>query len=572
MTETSRDTLGNLAAVALGLVAFLLVAGWWVLIPDNIAWLVTGDRAMHQLGWMFYRDAPWGLPPGASPHLGLELSSSIALVDGLPLLAIPFKLIGPLLPRPFQYWGDWWLACFVLQSVFGYRLARELGASRIAAIVAGGFAVMAPAFLFRLPLHMALAGHWTVLAALYLYARRVPARARMWLLLIGVTAAVHAYLFVMVAGIWLASYLQRLWMRQMGLRHALLEPLAVVLVAATVLWAVGFLYPGSFASAGYGYYRLNLLGPLITYRDWSRLVPGLPHSDYDYEGLSFLGIGVFGALVLAIVSGSIRDIAHLVRRRWLLLTLFCVGCCIFALSNVIGIGDRETAPIPYGPVETLGAIFRSSGRFVWPMLYLVIIGLVVVSVRRLPRLIAGIALAILLAVQVYDSSPGWSFFRSTMPQPAATWPTPLVSPFWDRVVAAGYKQVRGLPPVSRNAGLPRHPDWRWLEYFAAAHGLALDTVQLGRFDPVAAQRLVDRTNAILDGGATEPNTIYILDAWSAATIAPHIKLADLFALVDNRIVYIAAGAHLVDGLGIDPHSAMSARPWTPPSYWGMSAA
>jgi len=26
MTETSRDTLGNLAAVALGLVAFLLVA------------------------------------------------------------------------------------------------------------------------------------------------------------------------------------------------------------------------------------------------------------------------------------------------------------------------------------------------------------------------------------------------------------------------------------------------------------------------------------------------------------------------------------------------------------------
>ena len=102
MTETSRDTLGNLAAVALGLVAFLLVAGWWVLIPDNIAWLVTGDRAMHQLGWMFYRDAPWGLPPGASPHLGLELSSSIALVDGLPLLAIPFKLIGPLFTSPTQ--------------------------------------------------------------------------------------------------------------------------------------------------------------------------------------------------------------------------------------------------------------------------------------------------------------------------------------------------------------------------------------------------------------------------------------------------------------------------------------
>jgi len=254
-----------------------------------------------------------------------------------------------------------------------------------------------------------------------------------------------------------------------------------------VLWAVGFFYPGSFTSAGYGHYRLNLLGPLITYQDWSRLAPDLPHSDYDYEGLSFLGIGVFGALILALVSGSIRDIGHLVRRRWLLLTLFCLGCSIFALSNVIGIGDRETAPIPYGPVETLGAIFRSSGRFVWPMLYLVIIGMIVVSVRRLPKPVAGIALAVLLAVQVYDSSSGWSYFQKTMPVPSATWPTPLTSPFWDRVVDAGYTQLRGIPPISRNAGLPRHPDWRWLEYFAATHGIALDTVYLGRIDDSAAQ-------------------------------------------------------------------------------------
>ena len=572
MTETSRDTLGNLAAAALGLVAFFVFAGWWVLIPTNIAWLDAADRAMHQLGWMFYRDAPWTLPLGANPRLGLELSSSIAIVDGLPLFAIPFKLIAPLLPRPFQYWGYWWLACFVLQSVFAYRLARELGATRIVAVLAAGFAVMAPAFLFRLPLHMALAGHWTVLAALSLYARRVPARARLWLLLVGVTAAVHAYLFVMVVGIWFASYLQRLWLRRMGPRHAILEPFAVALVGAIVLWAVGFFYPGSFTSAGYGHYRLNLLGPLITYQDWSRLAPDLPHSDYDYEGLSFLGIGVFGALILALVSGSIRDIGHLVRRRWLLLTLFCLGCSIFALSNVIGIGDRETAPIPYGPVETLGAIFRSSGRFVWPMLYLVIIGMIVVSVRRLPKPVAGIALAVLLAVQVYDSSSGWTYFQKTMPAPSATWPTPLTSPLWDRVVDAGYTQLRGIPPISRNAGLPRHPDWRWLEYFAATHGIALDTVYLGRIDDSAAQALVARGTAILDGAPPEPHTLYVLDAWAALRLGPHVKADDLFALVDSRIVFISGGAQLVDGLGIDPHSAMSARPWTPPAIWGMSAA
>ena len=119
MDQKSRDALGGLGAVLLGLAAFLLFAGWWVLIPGNISWLGERDRAMHTLGWFFYRDAPWGWPPGDSPHLGIELANSIALGDGLPLFALPLKLVAAWLPRPFQYWGDWWLLCFCLQSVFG---------------------------------------------------------------------------------------------------------------------------------------------------------------------------------------------------------------------------------------------------------------------------------------------------------------------------------------------------------------------------------------------------------------------------------------------------------------------
>lgn len=566
MTETSRDRLATLAAVALGVVAFFVFAGWWVLVPTNIAWLGFGDRAMHQLGWMFYRDAAWGIPPGASPHLGIELANSIALVDGLPLFAIPFKLISPLLPQPFQYWGFWWLLCFVLQSLFGYRLARELGATRIVAVLAGGFAVLTPAFLFRLSLHMALAGHWTILAALFLYARRDPPRLWMWPLLIGVTAAIHAYLFVMVTGIWFAAYLQRLWLRRIGTRQVLLEPVIIAGVIAIVLWTVGFFFVGSLSGVGFGFYRLNLLGPFISYGSWSKLIPRLPHTDYDYEGLSFLGIGVFAALVLAILSGSIRDTGHLFRRRWLLLVLLGVGYCVFALSNIVGLGDHETAPIPFGPLEDLGNVFRSSGRFVWPMLYLVVIGSIVLSVRRLPKRIGATVLVILFAAEVYDSSYGWSSFRRQVPEIASTWPTPLVSPFWDRTVAAGIKRVRGIPVHFR------HTQWQWFEYFAVLHRLDVDTVYLGRIDATATDALNEREMAILDGAPPEAGTLYLVDIWSARRLAPHIRPDDLFARIDYRMVFVPGGAHLVDGLGIDPHSAMQARPWTPPAIWGMSPA
>ena len=225
MRNDTRDLLGGLAAIALGAIVFFSIFGWSPLIPTNIAFLDHGDRAMHTLGWMFYRDTPWGIPPGASPRLGIELANSIALVDGLPLFAIPLKLISDWLPHPFQYWGYWWLLCCVLQALFAYLFARALGARRLVALIAAVFAAITPAFVFRLTLHMALSGHWVILAALWLYAKRTPPRLFAWPLLLVVTSAVHAYLLAMVLALWAASLVQRLWLRRLGWRSLLGEVL-----------------------------------------------------------------------------------------------------------------------------------------------------------------------------------------------------------------------------------------------------------------------------------------------------------------------------------------------------------
>ena len=188
MPDKLRDALGALAAIALGLAAFFVLIGWPTLIPTNIGWLNFADRAMHTLGWMFFREAPWGNPPGLSPDLGIELSNSIALVDGLPLFALPLKLLGAWLPQPFQYWGYWLLISFVLHALFAWLIARELQAGRLIALVAAGFALITPAYMFRIEMHLALSGHWTILAGLWLYVRRTPPRPWMWPLLVALTA------------------------------------------------------------------------------------------------------------------------------------------------------------------------------------------------------------------------------------------------------------------------------------------------------------------------------------------------------------------------------------------------
>lgn len=543
MPERLRDALGVTAAVLLGVAVFLTFCGIWVLSPSNIAWLDAGDRAMHQLGWMFYRAAEWGVPPGSSPLLGIEIANSIALVDGLPLFAIPFKLIAEWLPQPFQYWGCWLLLSFVLQSVFAYRIAREMEASRLVALLAAAFVLITPTFLARVPMHMALSGHWTILAALFLYVRREPPKLWMWPLIVAVTCSIHATLLAMVLALWAASLVQRWWARRARLVELVGEFGVGIIAGLAVLWTVGFFGTGSYGSYGYGAYKLNLAWPILTYA-WSEVFPDLKHGRFDYEGLSFPGIGIWALVVLAIVTGAIAQLRHAVSRFWLPLVLMLLALMVFAFSNELSLFDTDLIEIDMpGFIDALGSAFRSTGRFVWPLLYVITIGVVVMFGHRLRAVIAVPIIAVAFVAQAVDTAPEWRLFRDRMPVPAATWRTDLKSPLWERAAEAGYNRVRSIP-TDEGFG----SDWKALGYYAVTHGMDIDTVYLGRVDSEKLQELRTAGEYALITGEFEPKTIYILDVRASLLAAKHAGMNDLIAVVDGRIVFLPDGHALGEDL------------------------
>jgi hypothetical protein len=547
LREAQRDLLGGLAAVALGLAAFIVLIGYETLIPTNIGWLSFADRGMHTLGWMFFREAPWGVPPGLSPDLGIELSGSIALVDGLPLFALPFKLVSAWLPHPFQYWGDWLLLSFVLHALFAWLIARQLGAGRLLSLIAAAFALITPALMFRIEMHLALSGHWTVLAALYLCVRREPPRRWAWPLLVTVTALVHAYLLALVMALWIAALAERLWTGRMRRNAALVELVAGAIATGVALWAAGFFVTPSIGTYGYGDYKLNLLWPFLTYRGWSHLVPDLPHTEYDYEGLSFLGIGIFLLLALAVLSGGLRLLRPVVSRRWLPLAVMLVLLMVFAITAKVSFAGVTlfTIPLPHWMVD-LFSTFRSTGRFVWPLLYLVTIGIVVMLGRQLKTAVAVPLALAAFAAQAVDSAPALLNFHTHLGPITDRWETPFVSPFWERAVAAGYNRIRVIPVQMPGT------DWRPLGYFAVTHHMQIDSVYLGRVDDDALAALRAHDGMVLATGDFEPKTLYILDAGSAAVAAQTLRPGDLLATIDDHVVFARGGARLVDGLGIAP--------------------
>ena len=111
---------------ALGAAAFLLVFGPSPLDVTNDAFCRGGfiekDIQQHYAGWLFYRQSALRFPLCIAESVNWPDGLSVAYTDSIPLPAAFFRLLSPLLPETFQYFGWFTLVCFFLQGAFGARL------------------------------------------------------------------------------------------------------------------------------------------------------------------------------------------------------------------------------------------------------------------------------------------------------------------------------------------------------------------------------------------------------------------------------------------------------------------
>ena len=93
----------------IGFLVFLLIYGFAPLNPVNEQFVLTGylekDVAQHYAGWKLYRNSPWSFPLGVGEYIEAPYGNSVSYTDSIPLFAILFKALSPVLPHTFQSVG-----------------------------------------------------------------------------------------------------------------------------------------------------------------------------------------------------------------------------------------------------------------------------------------------------------------------------------------------------------------------------------------------------------------------------------------------------------------------------------
>lgn len=511
-----------LLGASLGLLVFINLLGLKMVDPTQIPWLMRGDWEWQFLGWHIFRHENWQFPLGKITGFWYPIGTSIGYTDSIPLFALLFKPLSPFLPADFQYIGLWFSSCFILQGIFAALLLRQFCKSLRLQTLGILFFLLTPILIYRIG-HPALCAHWLLLAALWLYVKdwnTASSSSRLhlksWLLLTSLSAATHPYLTVMVLGLALAFYTRiGLIERQPKLTSTLLPMLLLGLTTLFIWWQIGYfiLDQKNMELLGIGYYSMNLLSPLNSMGAGSLLFRDFPFAtEGQYEGMNYLGAG---GLIMGLWAGyelKKRFIQPTTFRYFLPLIITSLLFFILAVSNKITLGSLTLVEFQ-GNFGSVLNMFRTTGRFFWPVHYLLLLFILGLLIKRNSQGGSLLFLTLGLAFQLTDLSPVYYSHHQVRHNPALhwnpnmpVWENPLQSKFWQQT-AAHYQHITLLPPIA--CGKPAAP-YQPFAYWAGRYGLTLNTGHLARFD---VKRTEDYCRQLLNevqSGQVRADTIYIV--------------------------------------------------------------
>lgn len=500
-----------------GAVWFLFLYGVNVVDVTNDAWILgaNSDITQHYLGWQFYRAGKWHLLFGLIDGITSPYPVSVIYMDSIPLFAVFFKILSPILPDTFQYLGLYGLTAFILQSAIGALIMDRLTHNKALAVLFGYLTLTYPAIYQRMFNHTALAGHWIILLGIYMWCTKkenadFKSESIRWGITLSLTVFLHAYYIPMIAVMMICSLMEDGFNGKW--KQAVCSGIVSILAALLCMFFLGAFYGGGGVSeAGLGSYSLNLngfynsqyIGRIL--KGWSNYSPG------QAEGLAYLGAGWLMAIFLAAVflADTFRK-SFTKRKRYVL--LYMVLMTVLALSPVISLNDHAVFVIPYpGFIYKILSIFRASGRFAWPVAYMAITGGIVILARSLKKQTVICVTAVLIALQLYDIYPYMTACsdETTVRNTESV----LQSPAWeeiaenhDKIVFITYGGEYDEKMLHNYLGIDTVFDM--MEY-AAAHDMVLNDGYVARRDVETINKSKQQHWERLLGGNPDSDTLYV---------------------------------------------------------------
>lgn len=518
LLEKNNKKITFLCGLIVGVIVFILIYGYKVIDVTYDGWLLTsgGDITQHYMGWKIYRNSSWNFPIGLMEGLIYPDKVSIMYMDSIPIFAILFKILSPILPETFQYFGVWGVLCFALQGGLSALIVRRFTKNRYICIISSILFLTLPMIIYRMFAHTSLAAQWIVLLTIYLMLElkheNNKSNILIWSIIASITVTIHIYFLPMVMII-LSFCVLRNYIQDRNIKNMFLGVIIPIISTITIMFIIGAFYgKSSLIDGGFGVYSANL-NSLLNPQGYSKYINNLPlATDGQYEGLAYLGCGAIILFILAIYLDLDYWLNEKLTKKVFFenITKVCLlSCCIvyliLALSPIVTLNEMTIINIPYPKIlYKLLSIFRASGRFMWPICYLIII----YSIRKI--CITGkekgviIFISLCCILQISDLSNSLKQ-RNEKFSNEIIYDTKLKSDAWNEISNSNYKNMVFLSKEL----LPKKELWDLTNY-AVNNKMTLNDGYISRKNMDDINSKKQKYINELKQGIVESQNIYVL--------------------------------------------------------------
>lgn len=521
---SNKRSLLFLAGMIIGAVIFFIVYGFKVINPTYDDWIYTkgGDFAQHYLGWKFYRQSEWHFPIGLIDGLNGDGQISFMFTDSIPLFALFFKILSPVLPETFQYSGIWGLFCFCMMGGVSALLLRHFNKNPAFCLMGSVFFIISPPVIQRMFGHEGLAGQWIIVTALLLWVNHnhkwkyKATPVILWSVLGMIAVLVHIYFIPMIYAVMLGYILTDI-IQNKKIMHSIICFLSTTCTALFTMFAIGAFHgKGSMQAGGLGKYSANynaLFNPFGS----SKFLKPLDCNKGQSEGLGYLGLGMITAGITAIIIiaflaekniHSTRKLRTIISDRYkIIIPVFIViAVSMFIAASPVGTFNEKVIyniEYPEKVIDIL-SIFRASGRFVWIIDYIIYTAVFAVISKLDRKKTVVFISALCMCIQLMDLSEILSEKHKMFAEPQKY--VSVLDDSFDKI-ADGADEIVFLPlPKSY---LKKRRMYITFGEYASCHNMKLSSFYAARPDFDALSEYADKKYQELTDGNGEENILYV---------------------------------------------------------------
>lgn len=502
MTKAHQRVLASLFMLIFTTSIFAMYVGVNVLDFKRVGWLMIGDPGQSWSGWNFFRNTPllqW--PLGLNYNYGMGVGGSVVYTDSIPVMAFIFKPFSDFLPARFQYHGLWMYLCFLLQTFCAFLVLRKLTKDEIFSGVGACFFCIAPIFLNRAGGHFALGAQWLILFGFYLYIHKSFCFKR-WSFLLILSTMVHAYLLVMVYMIFAFDILNKLLSSRISLKKSVACFISYSVIIFITMQATGyFVIKGSDPYPGFGFLNMDLAGWFNPGdQRYSHLLLSHGNQQSNFEGINFLGVGIISLLVFALVDAIYRKNIRFKKALTSPVLYFCIFLAAISITYRVNFYGVNLIQIPMNDfLLKIGGIFRSSGRFFWPVTMIVMLIVLIYSSKASPR--SAYVLIPILFISVADES---NFFKAVRDiYTGKPYSSQMLSKEWE-VISQGKDTI-----ITTDYDEFSLSHWLPFAEFASSEKMKLNFGYFARADKTAIENNKKYIDKIKTEGTLRDNEIYV---------------------------------------------------------------